>query len=545
VAHHVQRSRWQLEYGATLMAAPRASRQISYSKTVTAPIGGLNAFNSISNMPESDAVVLRNFFPEPFGVRVRKGYREHATGLDGDVCTLMRYNAIDGTTKLFAVDQVGVYDVTTPGDYSLAVPVADSTNPWWQCTNSANPAGTFLIAFNGKDDGLLYDGTAMHSLVDGNGTDPYTWSGIDPKLLVQPIAHQHRIWAVEKDTTRAWYLPPEQLWGVAESFDFGGNFNRGGYLQALTTYTYDSGYGPNDYLAAISSAGEVSLYKGIDPNSAADWALIGVFYVGATFTRRCTTKFGGDFAMLTQYGMVTMNSVMSPASDSVLNNALSQKIQYLISEVTSEGSYRAGWDIHTFASANFMMINVPGVVPEQTFQLVYNTLIKAWTIFEGMVANCWVTVADTLAYGSNGKVYRAWEGTLDEVLLDGSGGHTINAEAQQAFSYFQEPGANKHYKMFRPTFLYSGKFKYRAGANMNFDFATQPPPASFSTSNFGVWNTSLWDEGDVWAGGSQSDKQWVSITGIGYAASIRIGIDTSSETVWVSTDWLMEKGGVV
>jgi len=527
------------------MSAPSASAQRSYSKTVTAPIGGLNAFNPISNMPESDALVLRNFFPEPFGVRVRKGYREHAIGMDGEVCTLMRYNGIDGSTTLFAVDQTQVMDVTTPGDYSAAIPLCASTNPWWQFTNSANPGGTHLIAFNGADDGIWWDGTDLVRLTDGDGVTAGTWKNIDPKMLVQPIAHQHRIWAVEKNSTRAWYLPPEQLFGVAEFFDFGGNFNRGGYLQALTTYTYDSGYGPNDYLAAISSAGEVSLYKGLDPANASSWELIGVFYVGGTFTRRCTTKFGGDFALLTQYGMVTMNSVMSPASDSVLNNALSQKIQYLISEVITEGSYRDGWDIHTYAAANFILINVPGVVPSQTFQLIYNTLTKAWTIFEGMQANCWATAGDSLLYGSEGKVYRAWEGTLDNVSLAGTDGVTINAEAQQAFSYFGEPGTNKHYKMFRPTFLFSGKFKYRAGANMDFDFATQPAPASFNTSNFGVWDSSIWDGGDVWAGGSQSDKQWVSIVGIGYAASVRLGIDTSSDTVWVSTDWLMEKGGVV
>lgn len=527
------------------MGAPKPRPQVSISRTVVAPIGGLNAFNPISNMPENDAIVLRNFYPEPFGVRVRKGYREHATGLNGAVCSLMRYNAIDGTSTIFAVDQSQVMDITAPGDYSAAVPLCESTNPWWQSTNSANPAGTHLIAFNGTDDGIWWDGTTLTRLVAGNGTDVGTWNGVDPQDLVSPIAHQHRIWAVEKDSTRGWYLPPEQLYGNAVAFDFGGNFNRGGYLQTLTTYTYDSGYGPNDYLAAISSAGEVSLYKGLDPNNAADWQLIGVFYVGATFTRRCTTKFGGDFALLTQYGMVTMNSVMSPASDSVLNNALSQKIQYLISEVITEGSYRAGWDIHTYAASNFILINVPGVVASQTFQLVYNTLTKAWTTFQGMLANCWATVFDSLLYGSDGIVYRAWEGTLDNVKLDGSGGDLISAEAQQAFSYFQEPGANKHYKMFRPTFMYSGRFTYKAGANMDFDFATLPPPASFSTSNFGVWDSSLWDGGDVWAGGTQSDKQWVSITGIGYAAAIRLGVDTASEVIWASTDWVMEKGGIV
>lgn len=496
-------------------------------------------------MPETDAIVMRNFFPEPFGVRVRKGYKEHATGLNGPVCTLMRYNSIDGTSKLFAVDQSQVMDVTASGDYSAGTPAAASTNPWWQWTNSANPAGTWLIAFNGVDDGLLYDGTTMNNLVAGDGTAPYTWKNVDPKVLVQPIAHQHRIWAVEKDSTRAWYLPPEQLWGVAESFDFGGNFNRGGFLQCLVTYTYDSGFGPNDYLGAVSSAGEISLYKGLDPADPLSWSLIGVFYVGATFTRRCTTKFGGDFALLTQYGLITMNSVMQPTADSVINNALSQKIQYLISEVITEGSSRSGWEILLYPAGNFIIINVPGIIPSETFQLVYNTLTKAWTMFTDMVSYCWVNIFDTLAFGGDGIVYRAWEGSLDNVLLDGTGGENVYAEAQQAFSYFQQPGANKHFKMFRPTILFAGKFNYRAGANMDFDFATKPPPASFETGKYGVWNTALWDTNDVWAGGSQSDKQWVSIVGIGYAAAIRMGIESGTDIVWVSTDWLMEKGGVV
>jgi hypothetical protein len=37
----------------------------------------------------------------------------------------------------------------------------------------------------------------------------------------------------------------------------------------------------------------------------------------------------------------------------------------------------------------------------------------------------------------------------------------------------------------------------------------------------------------------------VSIVGIGYAAAIRIAVKSGSELTWVSTDWLMEKGGVV
>jgi hypothetical protein len=49
----------------------------------------------------------------------------------------------------------------------------------------------------------------------------------------------------------------------------------------------------------------------------------------------------------------------------------------------------------------------------------------------------------------------------------------------------------------------------------------------------------------VWSGGAESDKQWVSITGVAYAAAIRVSVETNTPVTWISTDWLLEKGGVV
>ena len=223
-------------------------------------------------------------------------------------------------------------DVTTPGDYSAGDSAVRFHEPVVAIHQLGQPGGTHLIAFNGADDGIWWDGTDLVRLVAGDGTLPARgrtsirrncWSSRLPTSIASGLSRRtapvHGICHLSNCSV----LPSSSTSAATSTV--------AAILQALTTYTYDSGYGPNDYLAAISSAGEVSLYKGIDPDSLASWELIGVFYVGGTFTRRCTTKFGGDFAMLTQYGMVTMNSVMSPESDSVLNNALSQKIQYLIS----------------------------------------------------------------------------------------------------------------------------------------------------------------------------------------------------------------------
>lgn len=523
-------------------------KTISKSTSLPAPVGGLNAFDTIALMPEKDAIIMRNFFPETYGVTVRRGCRVQSEGLSGYVCTLMAHNNTTGDSRLFAVDQTDIWDVTSPGDVSGATPVRASSNPWWQYVSFGNAAGTHLIAFNGVDNGFWYSNGVVRELfaLETPGPEPTEgeWVGIDPKKLVHVTAHQKRIWAVEKESTRGWYLEPEAVYGNAKSFDFGGCFTRGGYLQQLITWTTDSGFGPDDMLLAISSNGDVACYKGINPDSADTWALVGVYYVGATFTRRCATKFGGDVVFLTQYGVLTMNSILK-GEEVITVNALSRKIQAVASELITAGSDRPGWSVHTYPAANMLIVNVPGVVLSQNMQLVCNLLTGAWTVFEGWQSLTFASLHASLFFATDSKVYRCWEGHLDFVPLTGDGGIPILAECQQAFSYFGSPGTLKHFKMLRPTVIYAGKFSYRAGANMDFDFETVPPPAATGTSNYGVWDESLWDTTDVWSGGSQSAKQWVSIVGIGFAAACRIRVETSSELTWVTTDWIIEDGGIV
>jgi hypothetical protein len=196
-----------------------------------------------------------------------------------------------------------------------------------------------------------------------------------------------------------------------------------------------------------------------------------------------------------------------------------------------------------YPDANMLLINIPGINAASTTQLVLNTVTMAWTVFVDIPANCWSTVLGALLFGTNGKVLRAWEGTQDNVDLDNANGKPIRADCQQAFSYFGTPGQSKHFKMLRPTFIQSGKFVYRAGANMAFDFTTIPPPASAELAAYGLWNVDHWNQ-VVWSGGAQSGKQWVFVRGISYAASVRISIETTAEIIWAATDWVYEKGGI-
>ena len=73
-------------------AGIQASTQKSSTVTVAAPTGGWNARDALGAMDPLDAVTLQNWWPGTNSVLLRKGYTNHATGLPGQVETLMVYN---------------------------------------------------------------------------------------------------------------------------------------------------------------------------------------------------------------------------------------------------------------------------------------------------------------------------------------------------------------------------------------------------------------------------------------------------------------------
>jgi hypothetical protein len=82
--------------------------------SLPSPVGGWNARDSIANMDLLDAVQLTNLFPSANNVILRPGFTKHATGLPGQVETLMSYSS-GATNELFACVGEEIYDVTASG----------------------------------------------------------------------------------------------------------------------------------------------------------------------------------------------------------------------------------------------------------------------------------------------------------------------------------------------------------------------------------------------------------------------------------------------
>lgn len=523
--------------------APPATKPANQVASIAAPIGGLNAKDSLVAMPQTDAVVLQNWWPQPYGCTVRKGFREWATGLPREGQSLATWADTDGTQKMFVWTDDSVYNITDPGPVGAPL-LTGLTNGIWEWVNLVNSAGSHLIALNGFDEGIYYGETGGSFITFGTGENG-TWAGIDPKNAVCPIVHQHRLWVVEKNSSAGWFLPPDAIQGTFQRYDFGPLFSRGGFLQFLSSWTLDDGNGATDHLIAVSSRGEAVVYEGTDPESDTAWRLTGVYFIGAPVAgRRSNCKAGGDQFVLTQQGLVSMAAVLtSTRVNDMERRVITDKIQFLISDLISTYGLAFGWDLKYYPKDNMLIMNVPTVTSAENIQLAANQITGAWTEFTGMDAACWGFFGSTPMFaGYDGNVYMAWVGHSDKVKIDGTGGQAIPSSVQQGYSYLGAPATIKQIGMYRPTFVVNDVIVVKS--TIRYDFSTEPLslPTPIPRVDSSAWGSGIWNR-SVWGGGDKVQKQWVQATGMGVAASLLMTMQTEGEVLWVATDYSYIDGG--
>lgn len=511
--------------------AQRASKAHPIPASVVAPIGGWNARDALGNMDEGDAVFMTNFWPATTYVQLRNGFSNHVTGLPDQVESLMAYSSAT-VNRMFAASGTAFYNVTSAGAVGAAV-VSGLTNARWQHVNITTTAGSYMYTVNGTDSPRLYDGTNW-TTITGASTPAIT--GVTTSNLIHVNLFKNRLWFVEKDSLRIWYLPASAVGGAATSFDLSAIARRGGYLMAMATWTVDAGYGVDDHAVFVTSNGEVIVYRGTDPSSTATWALVGVWQLASPIGRRCFVKYAGDLLLLTFDGVEPLAGALQ-SSRTNPRVTLSDKIQSAIGSAAVDYSATFGWQVIHFPKAGMILVNVPVAVGSQQ-QYVMNTVTKAWANFTGWNANCWELLSDDLYFGGNTVVGKAWDTNADN-------SQAITGECKQAFNYFGSRGVNKRWTLARPVIETSGT--PAALFNINVDFDDTPPVAtvSYSPAGFGVWNTSQWDSG-TWGADLQVSKGWQGVTGVGKCAAGRLKVAANGIQVrWMSTDYSLELGGIL
>jgi len=492
-------------------------------RAIPAPVGGWNARDSLDQMKENEAIILDNWFPKDGEVAIRGGYTAYADTLGDNVETLAEFHS-GATRKFLAAANGNIWDISSSGAGS-SLASGFSVNRW----QTANFNGSMGLV-NGTDAPQTFDGSTVASMtVSGTGLSVANLVGIN--------VFKSRTYFWEAESQDFWYSAVNALGGALTKFPLSRVGQFGGNLVTMGTWTRDGGDGVDDLAVFFMSSGEVIIYQGSDPGDAADWALVGVFRIGAPLSIRGVVKVGPDLIVMTKDGYFPLSKVLY-IGRGTQKGAISDKINGAVSEAAREYGANYGWQAILYPRGNQLIFNVPVTTNTTYNQHVFNTLTGAACRFKGINARCWGVYNDRLYFGGNAAVFLADEGHDDN-------GSNIEADGLPGFTYLGSRAKIKQVTAIQPVMSSEGSLPL--ALSVGSDFSTPLPsynPSSFAATG-AEWDAATWDSAD-WTGGSQILKSWYSQGAIGMNFAARVRVSTKAQPVkWYATNYMYKNGGLL
>lgn len=513
----------------------QAVKATSQPWEMVAPVGGWNTRDSLANMSPGDAIQLDNWFPQATTVDIRPGSKSFATLPNGEVInTLMHCAKADATQKIFAASNTGIWDITAGGTVSATA--FARTNGKVEYLN-INIAGTpWLWCCNGVDNSFNYN-SSTGVWQDFTTTSSPALTGIASNAVTNVSYWKSRVILTEKNSLKFYYLPLNSMGGAATAFDLGLVFKRGGYLVATGNWNLDAGDGIDDLFVAVSSEGEVAIYKGTDP-SLSTFNLVGCYHVGRPIGKRCLAQVGGDLAILTESGVWPLSkALLSSTIDR--RPAFSDKIREAFNYAYKEYGTLFGWQGVVFPSGPAFLVNIPTVEGSSSSQFVMNLITGAWTRFRGWPASCLKVVGGKLYSAVSNLVHERWTGTAD-------GTSAIVAYCKTAFVYGPGRGRLNHVRLVKPLLIASSSVEVQAQLDTDFEESSDIYSSFVNRipGSVAIWDSSLWDSG-AWGGGAYSDQSWRTVAHTpGAAFAYRMRCSVKGVTVkWAATQFILGRGG--
>lgn len=486
-----------------------------------------------AQMDPSYCISAINLIADGSGMKVRTGYTSFATTLNGSVRCIIPFI---GATQdaLFAVTEDGIFDVTAGGagpwvaDVTFGISTVDTG--WGVWTNFVSDAGVHYAFYADDDNGLyrVQEGGTWAAVTD--------ITGVNEADLAFVTQHEGRIWFAQKGSAIGWYLASGAIAGTAIKFDFGNKFRHGGTLVGLYPWTVDGGEGIDDHLVAISTGGDVMVYKGVDPSSAATWQLVGQYYVGALPAgRRVANNESGELYILSQYGVIPLSRLITGQLVQQENTQLSRNIAPLVADAMKLTITSRGWELRNVPSENVFLLSRPEITGFSQQQFALSTRTNGWTIYNGLPYQTGDTFDGVFYFGDDDGNVWTLTGTTDD-------GDAITFALITSFQEYGQPGIYHRAQFIRPVFLASAQPLTTTTAR--FDYALDLPDLSGSVPITGgpLWDVALWDQAN-WVASGIVIQNVVAATGIGRAVAIAMRGSAVSETLLIRIDLLLDSGG--
>src|SRR6266850_445791 len=538
-------------------SAKKVRRNRTETAHIPAPTGGLNTVDPGYALPEFDCPVLFNMIGGENGARIRRGYKEWCTGMTGATDNTVRSvlpffgSGTNGAKdRLFActsskIWSVGASSAAPPSVLNFASTAGDAG--WGVARGVVNAANAHFLMLCDEENGyhVYTESTDLWAKIAA-GAGATDINGVDPAKFVFVTVWKNFVLFVEKDTSRMWFgTATRALFGTVTSFDFGAQFPHGGNLVGLWSSTGDYGIGIDDHLVAVSSSGDVVIYKGTDPNDATKFSIAGVYFIGGVPKgRRIAYPHGGDLLLLGSVGIVPLSRLSAADGDwSDTSQYVTRKIGNEFSKlVTTYGGIK-GWSLILHPEESALLVMVPVADGQPTTQLALSTLTGGWSKYRDLPILSCEAWGKKLYFGTaDGRVCINTD-YLDNVNLAATAFSLIKFSGITAFRNGENP-RQKQVKEIRATYLYEGgvlatteeaRFRY------NLTEATAPNPVASNSSN--VFDTALFDFATF--GGDFATQQLPrGACGMGPDVAIAFARSAGSRTVLVGIDVVFEEGGV-
>jgi len=503
---------------------------------LNAPVGGLNARDNLGSMAETDAIVMDNYYPAETKVCLRGGYRAYALNDKNiKVETLIEFH-YKNSDRLFACGNGEIWDISSQGNENK-LSEGHAYNDWQYVQFKER-----LIACNGYDAPITY-----YEKEEGNWVwEPLqvTGEGLKPDLLVNVAMSKQRLFYVERNSLKCWYGENAgEVQGKLIELDFSALVTRGGYLQAIASWTLDAGQGMDDMTVFLTSEGEALIYEGSDPSNYQNWSLKGKYYISRPIGYRCIMQYEGDIIIITEDGYIPLKSAISTALGRVAKISYSDKIRGLVLDRVKNNKKRKGWQSIIYPRGGYALFNVP--VYEQFEQHVINMNSGAWCRFTQIRSLCWALFNGRLYFGAENGVYLFDEGFSDN-------GMPICGEVKQAYTTFGNQNLKK-IQLLNPRTKSSTKFALCVYTNMDFDDKSREYQENIGGVGISKWssggNRTLWSSlahptGTKWGTLKGTIRnQWICNCASGYKASVVFKTKTRGNLIeWYNTGVIYELG---
>lgn len=488
-------------------------------------MGGVNFYESLAEHAITDSVYSYNMDPAEYGYRTRLGYQEWATGLSGEVRTLIPLKGeIASQDALFACTSAGIYEVTSSAaSPSIAQSFASSADgagfcSWRSYTNDGGDK--FLLVCD--------DENGLHEYEPATSTwsIPTGITNVNESDLVFVTEHKERIWFVERDTSDAWYLPVGQKSGAATKFALGNKFPHGGALLAIYNWSVDGGDGLDDLLVFISTSGDVAIYEGTDVASSNTWQSRGTWFIGTPpSSRNIGRNIGGQLHLLSAFGLISVNDLVQGVTvqQATGQNSIARRITRLIRSDMATKLSDEEWDVVPLPSQGSFLILRPFSSDETPIQYVFGFTRAAWGFWRDPPMNCCVEWNGTTYFGDKDGTVHIMQGALDAVSRDGTGGTDVSFSFLTAFSDMGAPVRLKKVHYIQPRFIADGGVAPAFNSCAVYDYSLVEPLLTVGsvTGAGSAWDVALWDL-NIWGGTSTASERVLGGSGEGTMVALAV-----------------------